>query len=234
MNTIVKLRAVEPAESPAAIARREHEAVLATIDSESASVREKMRLTQDVLAEAQKPATELAVIEAKLADAIGARLAGGEGADDEAELERAAAAKSIQAAAQSVTARGAQIALDKLNTQLTALQDRRAGEMQRRQYVQFAEASEALDALGAKGERLAADLDAFNVEMIAHAIARDHVRPLSASPCAFQFKTAYKLPVPHGLQSFDALGAHRDIGGRVQQRAAEILAELGADAEKIR
>lgn len=231
-----KLKVVETtAETPAAIARRDHEATLADIDSESATVHDHIRRTNAVKSELQQPVAEQAALEAQLAECFGARLATGAAMTaEEAKLTAAAAAKSAEVAANSVKMRGVEIALGKLSGQLETLRARRNAELQHRQGVQFGEASERLDALAGIGEDLAAKLDAFNVEMIAAAIVRDHLRDLKFVPCAHQFKVAYRLPVPFGVNAFDDLGRHRDIGPDVQRRAAEILAELGADAGNIR
>jgi hypothetical protein len=226
----------EPAQtdSPAGIARREHEAVLASIDKDITDLRDRITMTTAVLKAAKAPSERQAALDERLAISIAARYSGETAAESETDLAAEIDRNAAEIAAQAPTVRGAALALEKINAQLVNLHAKRAAELERRQAVQFAEASERLDALALKGEQIAAQLDDFNAAMIAASIARDHLRPLNLAPCAHQFKVAYRLPVPFGLNTFDELGRHRDIGPDVQRRAAEILAELGADAGNIR
>jgi hypothetical protein len=231
MNAVTKIRRESAApESPATIARREHEAKLADIDRQLAATRERISRTRAVLAEAEGPGRELAALEDKLAAVIAARLTGTAPTEDSTDIEAAIAAKSVEAAAQAATLKGAQLALDLLNRQLDDLSRQKAAELERRRDVQLAELAERLEQQAAIAETVIAPYLDWIAETFALALVRDRLKRPHQPPCSGGFAAKFYLPAPINLgETFATVATERNLAPAVERFGAAILAELGVE-----
>jgi hypothetical protein len=229
LNSTAKLRAVETAETPAAIAHREHEATLAVIDHDIIEVRAKISQTTHVLTAAKLPAARLAALDERLSQAIAARYSGEKATEVESDLSADIDAAAAEVAAQAPTVRGATLAIEKLNGQLANLSNRRAAELDRRRFIQLAKLEEMLTELAASGEQAVAPFLAWLSEVITVGALRDRLRLPTQAPCVMGLSPKFRLPTPINFAAFDELAAERNLAVAVEARGAVIAGEMGID-----
>jgi hypothetical protein len=232
MNAVVNIR--PPAESPAALARADHDAKLAALRNEEAAVLANMAKAEAVKAPITALTERRSAIQAQLAELVAADLTGeGATAHDSEALHAQLADVELETAAVQVQAQGADLALDRLRTRLADVHTRRAAEAARLTGLQRAQIDERLAGLAEGAEATAAPFLALYVEMGAVAAARDYLKLPSEPWCADVFgKTKLTLPAPFGIKAFDAFAAPRDLRPQIETRAQEILREIGVSVPR--
>lgn len=227
MNAITKIRPAPKAElTPAAAQRRDHEIALSELDHEARTLHKRVEQTKVTLADAEAPAAALAALRERQAAAIAARLIGDKPTEDEAALEVEIAEQVVVVAAQAPVVKGAGVALDRLYAQLADVAARRATDLRKRRDLQLAEIDERLAHQAKVGESVAGPFVDWLAETHALALIRDRLRRPGEDMSARGMSHRFQLPAP-ALAIFDAFGATRDIGARVEGRGAEVMAELG-------
>jgi hypothetical protein len=226
MNAVVEIRH----ESPATLARQEHEAALRALDSEEAGLREKIRRAEASKAPITALTEKRAAVQALLAAHVAADLDGTEPPEqDSADLHDQLGELELEIAAMQVQADGADLALTRLHARLADLSQRRATEKARRKEIERSQINERLTALAAGAESVVAPFIALYIEYGAAAAVRDRLKLPSEPWCADVFgKGKLAFPVPFGIAAFDAFGASRDVRPQIEARAQQILREIGA------
>jgi hypothetical protein len=217
------------ASSPAAAALLDNAEALRAVEVEASELRSRQQAAQQVLTQAQRPGQELSDLEARLAAAISARLAGDVNDADETELSRQVAKARAAAADAAPTVSGASQAIGRVGELLGDVSRRRAQVQERRQQLECDVLEERMVAHAAGAEAAVAPFLRWFVEAFALAAVHDRLRGPGSNPAIPRdFVPRVTLPAPEHA-AFKALREPRDLGKDIEARGQEVLRELGVE-----
>jgi hypothetical protein len=236
MNAVVK-----PASSttPAADELAAHRAGMLDLEQEAAALRARLEQPQGILTTAQADADELAALKHRLRRAISDGLINAGTQTDTEELEADIADRQLQAQSQVIRVEAARDAVQQIHEQLGEIDRKRSAELARRSHLQHAvlrerlvdlvgEYSAAIDRYCAAYAKLVALGTAADYIGFQHGV-RTGVRPPLMAPLAEGLERRVRLPVPHNLDAYAAVGRTRDVSEKASVLMNAVLDEIGVE-----